>query len=116
MRSLESFGQILLYRLPVDGRKQINGLAQIVKDEIGDPFSASLFVFVSKRHDLLRILYWDNTGFAMWVKRLEKDRFRWPLRLEQDVASLTAKELSWLLDGIDILRTKPHEKLSYSSL
>lgn len=117
MRGHDSFETILLHRLPVDGRKQINGLAQIVKDEMGhDPLNGSLFIFTSKKKDVLRMLYWDRTGFAMWVKRLEKDKFLWPQRLDFDVVTLTVKELDWLLDGLDILRMRPHQTLHFQSV
>lgn len=117
MRELGSFDQIYLHRLPVDGRKQINGLSSIAEGAMGkDPFSAALFVFVGKSRDLVRLLYWDKTGFAMWVKRLEKEKFRWPLKLEEDVVTLSSRELGWLLAGLDITKVKPHETLSFSSV
>jgi transposase len=60
-------------------------------------------------------LYWDRTGFALWLKRLEKERFPWPDRGEA-VVTLTGRELNWLLDGIDWFRLRPHEDLSYDSV
>ena len=117
MREISTFGAIHLHRKPVDGRKQINGLSEIVQGAMGrDPFGEGLFVFVSKSRDILRLLYWDKTGFAMWVKRLEKEKFRWPLRAEGEVVELSPKELAWLLDGLDIMRLRPHETLKFSSV
>lgn len=117
MRALGSFSTVLLHRLPVDGRKQINGLTQIIKDEMGEnPFGEALFVFTTKSRNVLRLIYWDRTGFAMWVKRLEKDRFCWPVKHDDDVVSLSEQELGWLLGGFDILKHKPHKTLQYSSI
>ena len=57
-----------------DMRKQINGLSILVQDDLKlDPFSGALFLFCNKRRHLLKILYWDKTGFCMWIKRLEKE-------------------------------------------
>jgi transposase len=42
------------------------------------PLSDALFVFSNKKRDKLKILYWDKLGFALWYKRLEKQRFKWP--------------------------------------
>jgi transposase len=56
---------------PVDGRKQINGLAQVVQDTLSlNPFSTHLFAFTNKRRDRCRILYWEQSGFVLWLKRL----------------------------------------------
>ena len=114
MREFTTFEKIYLHRVPIDGRKQINGLSQIVSAEMDhDPHAGGLFVFVNKSKTCLRIIYWDRTGFAMWVKRLEKSRFRWPVRADHEVVALTAKELNWLLDGLDILALRPHATLEF---
>ncbi len=117
MKSIFDFGSVFMHKTPVDGRKQINGLAIIVEGTMGQsPFSGSLFAFTTRRRDVIKLLYWDRTGFALWVKRLEKEKFRWPLKMEGDVVSLSIEQLSWLLDGIDITRMKPHATLAYSAV
>jgi len=64
---------------PVDGRKQINGLAALVQDTLQmNPSSEQLFVFTNRRRDRCRISYWERSGFVMWIKRLEKAHFSWP--------------------------------------
>ncbi len=74
--------QVYLHRDFVDFRKSINGLAAIVETDMALPLmSGALFVFCNKGKDKLKILYWDNTGFALWYKRLEKDKFKWPGKL-----------------------------------
>jgi len=101
---------------PVDGRKQIAGLAALVQDQLSlDPFSEQLFVFTNKRRDRCRILYWERTGFVLWLKRLEKHRFAWPkLHGNEAVVELSARELNLLLDGYDVWRMRPHERLHYA--
>ena len=70
---------IYLHRDPVDFRKSINGLSVIVDEAMGlSPFEPGLFVFCNRRRDTLKVLYWDKTGFALWYKRLEKEKFKWP--------------------------------------
>lgn len=111
MKSPDQFPEIFLYRHFVDMRKQINGLAAIVEQEMKlSPFSEALFVFTGKNRKLIRAVYWDKTGFAMWSKRLEKARYFWPRSGEQ-VISLTATNFSWLLDGMDLSKIKIHETL-----
>lgn len=101
---------------PVDFRKQINGLATLVQDALSmNPFSAQLFVFTNRRRSQCRILYWERSGFVMWQKRLEKQRFAWPRRGDATV-NLTGAELNLLLDGYDIWRMRPHQALRYASM
>lgn len=94
-----------------DMRKSINGLSVLVEQAMDlDPFAGDLFVFCNRRRNMLKILYWDNNGFALWHKRLEKHRFRWPTTTGQ-IVSLSSKELEWLLAGLDY--SHAHEHLSY---
>jgi transposase len=100
---------------PVDGRKQINGLATLVQDTLQmNPFSEQLFVFSNRRRDRCRILYWERSGFVLWIKRLEKARFAWPrIGADDAVVTLAPKQLNLLLDGYNIWAMRPHEQLFY---
>ena len=118
MKSIFEFVEIFLHRLPVDGRKSINGLSEVASAQMTAPITrgTSLFVFTNRRRNTLKILYWDRTGFALWVKRLEKEQFRWPMKLAVDMVYITPRELSWLLEGLDITRMKPHSALHFPSV
>jgi transposase len=101
--------EVFLHREPVDFRKQINGLAVLVQEEMAlNVMRQALFVFTNRRCDRIKALYWDRTGFCLWLKRLEKERFKWPLAHEDDVITLTGEQLNWLLSGFDIFRFPPH--------
>ena len=87
-----------------DMRKGFDTLAVLVRDSLGyDPLSGHLFLFVGRRRDRLKILYWDRDGYALWYKRLEKGTFRMPVA-KPDTTSieLKASELAMLLEGIDL--------------
>ena len=117
MRPGESV-EVYLCRDPVDLRKSIQGLSVLVEQTLGlDPFAPRLFVFCGRRRDKIKILYWERSGFVLWYKRLEKARFAWPDR-DEDEAGLvmTGRELNWLLDGIDVFRSPPHATLHYESV
>lgn len=108
--------EVLLCVEPVDFRKQINGLATLVQDVLSlDPFSTQLFAFTNRRRTQCRILYWERSGFVMWQKRLEKERFAWPKRSDT-LVSLTGAELNLLLDGYNIWHMRPHATLAYASM
>jgi transposase len=101
-----------------DMRKQIDGLAALVADVLEqDPFCESLFVFCNARRDKLKILYWHHNGFWLWYRRLERERFRWP-QAEGAAASMeiSARELRWLLEGLDIARVEGHRKVRFGLL
>ena len=108
---------VYIHRDPVDFRKSINGLAIIVEDAMTlSPMSGAVYVFCNKKRDKLKILYWDRTGFALWYKRLEQHKFKWPRRLSEPVITLTEQQFHWLLEGYDITRMHPHVTLDYQTL
>lgn len=116
MKSLESFSEVYLHRDPVDMRKSINGLSLIVLEEMKTSFKCgSLFVFVSRCGKRLKLIYWDQTGFALWYKRLERQRFRWPKDHDDEVIAGSADQLEKLLVGLDVFQ-KPHIFLHYEQI
>jgi len=109
--------KIYLYRDYVDFRKQINGLSQIVVNQMKiNVYNGSLFVFCCKRKDKLKIVYWDKTGFCMWQIRLEKEKFKWPIKQVDKVIYWNKEQLSWLLKGIDVSKLNVHKSLNYSEI
>jgi transposase len=99
-----------------DMRKAINGLSVLVESRMElDPFSGHLFVFSNRRRNMIKVLYWEHNGFCLWQKRLERERFRWPQRGEE-VLRISARELRWLLDGLEIVQGRAHRQLQYSSV
>lgn len=117
MLNLKSFDGIYLHRDHVDFRKSIDGLSAIVKGEMGlDVFGRHLFIFCDRRKRRLKVLYWDNTGFAMWYKRLEEERFAWPRHHESGAISVSVEQFEWLLGGYDIWKMKSHKKVNYSRI
>ena len=81
-----------------DMRRGFDGLARQVQRVLGqDPFSGHLFVFRGRRGDLVKCLFWDTQGLALYAKRLERGRFVWP-QAKEGVVSLTPAMLSMLFD------------------
>jgi transposase len=69
---------------------------------------------VNKKRSCLKILYWDKTGFALWMKRLEEAKFPWPRKFEEEVVSMTGEQLTWLLEGYEFWKMRPHQELKYA--
>ena len=111
---------------PVDFRMGINGLSVLIEASLKyDPFSRNLFCFTNKRKNQIKVLYWERSGFCLWLKRLEEERFKWPTHMRQVgadqvdrllVARLTQEQLTWLLDGLDLKQLKPHRELEYRTV
>lgn len=106
--------KIYLARDPADMRKSFRGLIALTDGVLQkDPLSGHLFVFLNRRRDMMKVLYWDLTGYCIWHKRLEVGRFQLP---SASVDNLTGIELSpgqltLILEGIDLGSVK--QRLRY---
>ena len=102
MFGLSAAVRVYLATRPADMRKSFDGLAALVSGSLAlDPLSGHLFVFINKRRDRIKVLYWDRDGLAVWAKRLERGTFRLPVA-GADRVEMTTAELAALLAGIDL--------------
>ena len=113
MRPDAKVEKVYLYPQPVDFRKSIDGLAALVELDIKVAvFDPVLFVFLNRARNRVKILYWERNGFCLWLKRREAERFKSHPEPGDAAIVLTAQELNWLLDGIDLWRNRPHQVLT----
>jgi transposase len=111
-----SMPNIYLYRDPVDFRRSFRGLAALVEQEVGhNPFDGGLYAFTNRRHDKIKLLYWEDNGFVLYYKSLAEEKFRWP-RPQDEVMALTGEQINWLLEGYDISLMRGHKKLHYEAV
>ena len=100
MLALTGATRIYLYRGAADMRKSFDGLSGLIRSELGgDPLSGALFVFCNRRRTMVKLLYWDRDGLAIWYKRLEKGTFQLP-KPETGAAEIDRRSLSLLLEGV----------------
>ena len=136
MRPDSRIERVYLHRAPVDFRKQMDGLAALVEQTMAvSALSGSLFVFINRRRDKLKVLFWERNGFVVWYKRLEAERFPWPVRREpvpvelQTHGHMAYGGFSFFLSrnnkvativfepsGYDVWRMRPHRTLHYRVL
>ena len=118
MLSFSGSLKILVAVEPCDMRKGFNGLYAAVTERLGeDPKGGALYVFCNRRHNRLKILYWDGTGFCIWYKRLERGSFQRPAAVageEQPDLELSMAQLSLMLQGIDL--TSVRQRLRFHRL
>lgn len=94
---------------PTDMRKGFNGLEAVTRSVIRkEPLSGHLFVFMNRRGNLIKILFWDRSGLCILSKKLERGRFKLPQYVDDDVAhiEIESAELSLMLEGIDLRGAK----------
>ena len=100
--------RVFLCTRPTDMRKGFDGISGLVQDCFSqDLLTGHLFLFLNRRRDRIKILYFDRDGLVIWYKRLEVGVFKLP-RVAPGAGSveLRASELAMLLDGIDMAKLK----------
>lgn len=104
MLTLASGAKVYLATEPVDLRRGHDGLCSLVRNVLAlDPFGGHLFVFVGRRGDRVKVLFWDRGGFVLYYKRLARGRFRMPrVPAGADRVVLDGTELAMLLGGFDV--------------
>ena len=96
---------VFAYRRPVDLRKGVEGLSALVQQALGrDPLSGALYLFTNRRRTTAKVLQFDGTGLALYIKRLARGRFAalWDGD-EATVLSLSRPELELFLQGSQLV-------------
>jgi transposase len=107
MLALTAATRIYLYRASCDMRKSFDGLCGLIRAQLNqDPLSGSLFVFCNRRRNMVKLIYWDSDGLAIWYKRLEKGSFSLP-RMHAIDGRIDRRELSLLLEGVVPKKVSP---------
>jgi transposase len=104
--------RIFLHARPTDMRKSFDGLCGLVRSVLqADPLDGSLFLFVSRRGDRIKALWWDHDGLALFYKRLESGTFE-TLRPDGDATTveLDAATLAMLLNGVSLGSVKRRKR------
>jgi len=109
---------------PTDMRKSFDGLFGMVREFVGqDPLSGHLFLFLNRRRDRVKILFWERDGMVIWYKRLEAGTFQQlDPAARADHASgtagleLTVTDLALLLNGIDLATARRRKRYSRSGV
>jgi transposase len=107
MLTLSPAIRIYLATGTTDLRRSIDGLSALVRERFDlDPLSGHLFLFRNRRGDRLKILAWDQGGFWVLYKRLERGTFAWPSDVDDAPVVLRSSDLLLLLSGVDLSHTR----------
>jgi len=109
MLTLQGNPRLFLCQYPVSMRKSFEGLsAQVELLFPGELLTGAFFIFLNRKQDQMKVLYWDTDGLAIWFKRLEKGSFS---KKEKDQDQITRREFLMLLEGVTPKRLQPRFSL-----
>ena len=97
--------RVFLSVSPTDMRKQMNGLSVLVREGLGrDPRSGEMFVFHNRRKDMVRVLFFDQQGYCLLSKRMERGVFKmvFPDSLDATSVELNPAQLGEILAGVRV--------------
>ena len=108
--AISGSARIYLYKGVIDMRKGFEGLQAMLEESVSnDLATGSYFVFINRRRDRMKVLYWDGDGLVIWYKRLEKGTFSWK---EIDKSQLNRRDFFMLLEGITPRRLQSRYKIA----
>ena len=104
MLGLPASVRVHLAAEPIDLRRGHDGLVALVRNSWNlDPYEGHIFVFLGRRSDRVKVLFWDRNGFVLYYKRLSQGRFRLPkVAAGATRGEIDGTALGMLLDGIDV--------------
>lgn len=107
--------KIWLYTGVTDMRKSFNGLSALAKHQLKDnPLSGDLFVFLNRRRTQMKILYFDRSGYCIWMKKLEAGVFQLPTQREDKIA-LPWTQLQLIVEGIDLRSIRQRKRYCHAA-
>ena len=110
MLNIPSTQSIFLHTRPTDMRKGFDGLSGLVREAFdADPLDGSLFLFVNRRRDRLKILHFDGSGFWLYYKRLEAGTFE-VLACDDPCVEIDTTQLAMLLGGVSLISAEKRRK------
>jgi transposase len=107
--------RVFLCTRPTDMRKSFDGLSGLVQECFGEGLlTGHLFLFLNRRRDRLKILYFDRDGLAIWYKRLESGSFEMPRVAQGDGVELQPAQLAMILSGIDLSSARQRKRFQHA--
>ena len=110
MFSLNAHQTYYLYSEATDMRKGFNGLSGLVRNEMGaNPLSGSVFIFINRRKDRMKLLVWETGGFVLYYKLLESGTFQLPKNQGMG-GGIGWQQLVLILEGVELSSVKKRKR------
>jgi transposase len=112
MFALTTSHRFLLYRKVTDFRKGFDGLCGLVHNELDrEPTSGEVFVFINRTRDRIKLLHWQQGGFVLYYKRLEKGTISLPpLKVDSPSCQVSYADLVLMIEGISVEKVVKKER------
>ncbi|MEK6452168.1 MULTISPECIES: IS66 family insertion sequence element accessory protein TnpB [unclassified Myroides] len=110
MFSLSSSHQFHLYKSACDMRKSFDSLCGIVQNELNQvAHNGSVYVFINRRGNQIKLLYWETGGFVLYYKRLEQGTFAFPVH---NKTQITWCDLVLMIEEIQVIKSNQKRRFS----
>jgi transposase len=85
-------------------RKSFDGLCGLVRNGLRrNPRGGEVYIFLNRKRDMVKLLFWDRSGFVIYCKRLERGTFEHPVQGDSSEGiQLSWEELVLILEGISL--------------
>ncbi len=114
MFALNESQKFFLYTKSTDMRKSFDGLSGLVRSGFQkNPFSGEVFIFINKRRTMMKVLHWQQGGFLLYFKRLEKGTFEIPKHKNPtDEIEISYTKLAMIISGISVKNISKRKRFS----
>lgn len=110
MFSLHAQQKYYLYTEATDMRKGFNGLSGLVRNKLGqNPLSGTVFIFLNRRKDRMKLLVWESGGFVLYYKLLESGTFQLP-QVQDQSAAISWHQLMLITEGVELSSVKKRKR------
>ena len=114
MLHLSASCKYYLHRTATDMRKGFDSLSGLVTSELKmDVLSGSVFIFINKKRNQLKLLLWEGDGFAIYYKRLEKGTYELPISKNENGFSITNEALQYILQGVSLKSVRKRKRYQH---
>ncbi len=100
--------------LPVHAGRGLAQGVRLRREFAADPLDGSLFLFINRRRDRLKILHWDGAGYWLYYRLLEAGTFE-TIPSKGPCVQLDSTQLAMLLGGVSLAAARRRKRYRRAS-
>ena len=113
LMSCIKFQKVWIYSEPIDFRKQINGLVDVVLGVLEKtPDNGDMYIFRNRQSNRIKLLLWERNGYFLGLKRLEKGKFDFPQ--SSGSVEINESEIIGIISGMPMVRFSAEKRPIYT--